>query len=161
MISGESGRPSEDKQRRRGIKYSLHCSSGRLLIFTTKKSHSNCQEGHFWKLPEYGEALTRRVGKSFVHSLFSCAGEIWIYCRMSHSMQKRDIGWWKVIFIASMLDPYSISASISHLRKNIDIDCYLITDASSTSIGINGKPIDINVLEYFAVVYFIMMAGMV
>jgi hypothetical protein len=27
------------------------------------------------------------------------------------------------------------------------------------AIGINGKPIDINVLEYVAVVYFVMMAG--
>jgi hypothetical protein len=107
---------------------------------------------------------------------------------------KRDIGWWKVISIASMRDPYFMSASISHLRRNIDVDCYLITDASTSigcggwfsssnsydeddtptyegylrwtkeelktfAIGINGKPIDINVLEYFAVVYFIMMAG--
>jgi hypothetical protein len=103
---------------------------------------------------------------------------------------KRDIGWWKVISIASMHDPYFMSAPISHLRRNIDVDCYLITDASTSigcggwfsssnsydeeddaptyegylrwikeelktfAIGINGKPIDINVLEYFVVVYF-------
>jgi hypothetical protein len=177
-------------------------------IFTAlffRLPHDICNEDKSFKLSRrtfleiaglltwYGEVL--RVGKSFVHSLFACAG--WGSMEMMQTVSlnaKRDIGWWKVIAVASMRDPYFMSASISHLRRDIGVDCYLITDASTTigcggwfsssnvyneddmpiyegflrwtedelaafAIGVNGKPIDINVMEYFAVVYFVMMAG--
>jgi hypothetical protein len=32
-------------------------------------------------------------------------------------------------------------------------------ELAAFAIGVNGRPIDINVMEYFAVVYFVMMAG--
>ena len=138
-------------------------------------------------------AVVLRVGNPFVRSLFKNCGfgpdhievEIDVNC-------KRDLAWWKLISHASMSNPHILSASISHLRRNIVADEVLFTDAS-TSIGgggwlansvndisgsrmegfirwspeemsafesgINGKIIDINVLEFFVVIYFVLIWG--
>jgi hypothetical protein len=141
----------------------------------------------------YSEVL--RVGKPFVHSLFQCAGYTDLDALRTLSVSaKRDIAWWKIIAMASMKDPFFMSASISHLRRNVEVDCWVISDAS-TSVGcggwlsesavyneadtpaaqafirwtevelnafeegINGKPVDINILEYFGVMYMVMLLG--
>ena len=138
-------------------------------------------------------AVVLRMGNSFVRSIFKNVGygdehqkvEITLNC-------KRDIAWWRLISHASMSDPHIMSASISHLRRNLEASEQLYTDASSTiggggwiadnvngdgttrmegfirwsrdeisafSTGIDGKQIDINVLEFFVVIYFILLWG--
>jgi hypothetical protein len=93
-----------------------------------------------------------------------------------------------------MKNAHFMSTSISHLRRNMEIDIYLISDASTTvggggwfsqsnvydeseepsyeafirwteeelrafAEGIGGAAISINVLEYFVVIYLIMLRG--
>ena len=91
-----------------------------------------------------------------------------------------------------MSNPHILSASISHLRRNLIANEQLFTDASSTiggggwipiifnddgtttqegfirwspeeihafANGIDGKVIDINVLDFFVVIYFVLLWG--
>jgi hypothetical protein len=136
----------------------------------------------------YSEVLC--VGKAFVHSLFACAE--WGNMEALHTVSlnaKRDIGWWRIISVASMKDAHFMSTPITHLRRNVETDVYLISDASTTVGGggwfsqtniydenetpsfeafIRWTPeelqaftggISINVLEYFMVIYMVMLRG--
>ena len=138
-------------------------------------------------------AVVLRVGNSFVRSIFKNVGYGDEHQRVEISLNcKRDIAWWRLISHASMSNPHILSASISHLRRNLVADEQLFTDASSTiggggwipiimngdgttkregfirwspeelyafATGIDGKAIDINVLEFFVVIYFILLWG--
>ena len=105
-----------------------------------------CDEGKVFRLSRrtfleiagllawYSEVLC--VGKAFVHSLFACAE--WGNMEALHTVSlnaKRDIWWWRVISIASMKDPRFMSTPISHLRRKVEVDIYLISDASTTIGG--------------------------
>jgi hypothetical protein len=164
-----------------------------------------CNEGKVFKLSRrtfleiagllswYSEVLC--VGKAFVHSLFACAE--WGNMEALHTVSlnaKRDIGWWRIVSIASMKDAHFMSTPISHLRRSVEVDIYLISDASTSvggggwfsqtntydesetpsfeafirwtedelrafAEGINGTKISINVLEYFMVIYMVMLRG--
>ena len=134
---------------------------------------------------------------AFVHSLYACAG--WgdmesLHHTVSLLNAKRDLAcWWKkIISISSMQDPHFMSVSIAHIRRNVQVDRFIISDASTSvgcggwlspsnineetdtpvaqafirwtdeekaafDTGINGKGIDFNVVEYFSVVYLILL----
>ena len=136
-----------------------------------------------------------KLGNSFVHSIYKSAGWGNLDSLQEASLScKRDIGWWRILSVASMRDPWLLSTDISSLRRNTLPDFYMATDAS-TSIGgggwlgssaddssafleasirwsdcekvafenfaLNhgGKPVDINVLEFFTAMYMIMLWG--
>jgi hypothetical protein len=136
-----------------------------------------------------------KLGNAFVHSLYKSAG--WgdmDSLKVVSLNSKRDIGWWRVLSIASMRNPWFLSTDISSLRKNKVPTIFVCGDAC-TGIGgggwlgtskdeasagndafirwspkelkafeqfkvdNDGKPVDINVLEYFVIVYLILLWG--
>jgi hypothetical protein len=136
-----------------------------------------------------------KLGNSFVHSIYKSAGWGNLDSLQEASLScKRDIGWWRILSVASMRDPWLLSTDISTLRRSLIPDLYMATDAS-TSVGgggwlgtaadessafleasirwstvekdafnnfavdHGGKPVDINVLEFFTAMYMIMLWG--
>ena len=136
-----------------------------------------------------------KLGNAFVHSLFKSAGYGPLDALKPASLNcKRDIGWWRLIAVASMRDPWWLSTDISSLRRKVVPDIFVCGDActgiggggwlgasmeesSSTTETFlrwspeefaafkefeerhDGKPVDINVMEFFVIMYLIMLWG--
>jgi hypothetical protein len=136
-----------------------------------------------------------KLGNSFVHSLYKSAGWGCMDALKVVSLNcKRDVGWWRILSVASMRNPWFLSTDISSLRRNMVPTVFICGDAC-TGIGgggwlgssadeasagreafirwspaelkafedyklkNDGKPVDINVLEYFTIVYLVMLWG--
>jgi hypothetical protein len=108
--------------------------------------HNFCDENIIFRIPrrtflEVASLLSwysvgLKLGNAFVHSIFKSAGwgdldslkEVSLNC-------KRDVGWWKILSLASMKDPWLLSTDISSLRRNQVPDLFMATDASTTVGG--------------------------
>ena len=127
------------------------------------------------------------AGLSFIASLFRALNRSQTSKRCTLGpLASKDLTWWRALALVSHRNPYVVGGSIANMRSNKVCSLFLQTDAS-TSVGggatiaesLNGSPlamdnecirwtkrevemfatwkVTINVLEYFTVVYYIML----
>ena len=131
------------------------------------------------------------AGSKFISSLFACKRKMEAHSKRAILTEeaKRDLQWWRSLLVVSFEQPMVLAASISSVRRALQPERFMHTDAS-TSVGggayvslsqhtaalaeFSGAPIrwtvaeiemfqrmkiSINVLEYFTVVYYVMSWG--
>jgi hypothetical protein len=135
----------------------------------------------------YAEGIP--LGAKFVSSFYACKHKINEQSKKAKITVEmhRDLLWWRALTLVAYTHPQTIAASISSVRRNLHVDMFMHTDASSLVGGgayisetLEGSPspeyvaeplrwtkaemeifqqmnTSINILEYFTVIYYVMV----